>query len=63
MSTKLTLEQVNNLSAKDFHETFVNVVECWPEAAIYVAALTPFHSFDSMIFAFNQYLHKISVEC
>lgn len=63
MSTKLSLEEVNKLSTKEFHTIFINVVECWPEAAIYVSALLPFLSVESMINSFQKYLNQVSVEC
>lgn len=63
MSSKLSLDEINKLSPREFHEIFVNVVESWPEAAIYVSALLPFPSIESMINSFQRYLNQVSVEC
>lgn len=60
--TKLTLEQLNALPVSEFHKTFENVVECWPEAAIFCSAMLPFKSFEAMIVTFENYLHRLSTE-
>uniref|UniRef100_A0A8D8CCK6 2-oxo-4-hydroxy-4-carboxy-5-ureidoimidazoline decarboxylase n=1 Tax=Culex pipiens TaxID=7175 RepID=A0A8D8CCK6_CULPI len=62
MRTKLTLEQLNALPVSEFHKTFENVVECWPEAAIFCSAMLPFKSFEAMIVTFENYLHRLSTE-
>ncbi|XP_055542100.1 2-oxo-4-hydroxy-4-carboxy-5-ureidoimidazoline decarboxylase-like [Wyeomyia smithii] len=62
MKTKLSLEQLNALSPVEFHKTFENVVECWPEAAIFCSAMAPFRSFESMITVFENYLQRLSNE-
>ncbi|XP_058447737.1 2-oxo-4-hydroxy-4-carboxy-5-ureidoimidazoline decarboxylase-like [Malaya genurostris] len=62
MQTKLSLEQLNALTSAEFHKVFENVVESWPEAAIFCSAMTPFKSFDSMITTFDNYLHRLSRE-
>ncbi|XP_062551663.1 2-oxo-4-hydroxy-4-carboxy-5-ureidoimidazoline decarboxylase-like [Armigeres subalbatus] len=62
MRSKLSLEQLNELSPADFHKIFDNVVECWPEAAIFCSAMLPFKSFDSMISIFENYLQRLSTE-
>ncbi|XP_055600150.1 2-oxo-4-hydroxy-4-carboxy-5-ureidoimidazoline decarboxylase-like [Uranotaenia lowii] len=62
MRTKLTLEQLNALSPTEFHKVFENVVECWPEAAIFCSAMLPFKNFDTMIYLFENYLQRLSDE-
>ncbi|XP_053663286.1 2-oxo-4-hydroxy-4-carboxy-5-ureidoimidazoline decarboxylase-like [Anopheles marshallii] len=56
---KLSLQQLNALPPAEFHKTFENVIECWPEAAIFCSALLPFKSFDAMIAAFENYLERL----
>ncbi|XP_053695620.1 2-oxo-4-hydroxy-4-carboxy-5-ureidoimidazoline decarboxylase-like [Sabethes cyaneus] len=60
MRTKLSLDQLNALTPAEFHKTFENVVECWPEAAIFCSAMTPFKNFESMITIFENYLQRLS---
>ncbi|XP_055639707.1 2-oxo-4-hydroxy-4-carboxy-5-ureidoimidazoline decarboxylase-like [Toxorhynchites rutilus septentrionalis] len=60
MRTKLSLEQLNALAPTEFHKIFENVVECWPEAAIFCSAMLPFKSFDAMILMFENYLQKLN---
>lgn len=62
MRSKLTLEQLNALTPSEFHKVFENVVECWPEAAIFCSAMLPFKSFDAMITIFENYLQRLSDE-
>ncbi|XP_065092844.1 2-oxo-4-hydroxy-4-carboxy-5-ureidoimidazoline decarboxylase-like [Ochlerotatus camptorhynchus] len=62
MRSKLTLEQLNALTPNEFHKVFENVVECWPEAAIFCSAMLPFKSFESMIIIFENYLQRLSDE-
>uniref|UniRef100_A0A182LTK6 2-oxo-4-hydroxy-4-carboxy-5-ureidoimidazoline decarboxylase n=1 Tax=Anopheles culicifacies TaxID=139723 RepID=A0A182LTK6_9DIPT len=59
---KLSLQQLNALPPAEFHNTFANVIECWPEAAIFCSALLPFKSFISMIAAFENYLERLPAE-
>uniref|UniRef100_U5EXQ5 2-oxo-4-hydroxy-4-carboxy-5-ureidoimidazoline decarboxylase n=1 Tax=Corethrella appendiculata TaxID=1370023 RepID=U5EXQ5_9DIPT len=62
MKTKLSLQQVNDLSPNEFHQIFINVIECWSEGAIYVSALVPFKNFDRLIESFHRYLDQLSIE-
>ncbi|XP_055600377.1 2-oxo-4-hydroxy-4-carboxy-5-ureidoimidazoline decarboxylase-like [Uranotaenia lowii] len=62
MLTKLTLEQLNALSPSEFHDVFKNVVESWPEAAIFCSAVLPFKSIDSLCDTFDRYLDKLQDE-
>jgi 2-oxo-4-hydroxy-4-carboxy-5-ureidoimidazoline decarboxylase len=59
---KLTLKQLNELQPSEFHELFVNVVEHWSQAAIFVSALLPFKTYDQLFEGFNRYLDKLSTE-
>lgn len=56
------MEDVNALTTTEFHKLFINVVECWPEAAIFVSALLPFHSFDFMLSSFDRYLEQLHID-
>lgn len=60
--SKLTLELLNSLSAKEFHTTFGNVVECHPEAAVACSKKLPFASVDAVISTFDDYLQQLNVE-
>uniref|UniRef100_A0A182Q522 2-oxo-4-hydroxy-4-carboxy-5-ureidoimidazoline decarboxylase n=1 Tax=Anopheles farauti TaxID=69004 RepID=A0A182Q522_9DIPT len=62
MRPKLSLQQLNELSSAEFHKTFENVIECWPEAAIFCSALMPFKSFATLIAAFQNYLDRLPSE-
>ncbi|XP_049278910.1 2-oxo-4-hydroxy-4-carboxy-5-ureidoimidazoline decarboxylase-like [Anopheles funestus] len=62
MRPKLSLQQLNALQPAEFHTTFENVIECWPEAAIFCSALLPFKSFVSMIAAFENYLERLPAD-
>uniref|UniRef100_A0A182NAY1 2-oxo-4-hydroxy-4-carboxy-5-ureidoimidazoline decarboxylase n=1 Tax=Anopheles dirus TaxID=7168 RepID=A0A182NAY1_9DIPT len=59
---KLSLQQLNELSPVEFHRTFENVIECWPEGAIFCSALLPFKSFTTMIAAFQSYIDRLPAE-
>jgi 2-oxo-4-hydroxy-4-carboxy-5-ureidoimidazoline decarboxylase len=59
---KLTLTQLNELQPSEFHELFVNVVEHWSQAAIFVSALLPFQTYGHLFDGFNRYLDKLSAE-
>jgi 2-oxo-4-hydroxy-4-carboxy-5-ureidoimidazoline decarboxylase len=59
---KLTLTQLNELQPSEFHELFVNVVEHWSQAAIFVSALLPFKTYGHLFEGFNRYLDKLSAE-
>lgn len=57
MSQKLSLAAVNSLSSSDFESIFINVVECWPDAADSVFKSTiPAESFIVLLAAFDNYL-------
>uniref|UniRef100_A0A2M4CUY6 2-oxo-4-hydroxy-4-carboxy-5-ureidoimidazoline decarboxylase n=1 Tax=Anopheles darlingi TaxID=43151 RepID=A0A2M4CUY6_ANODA len=62
MESKLSLEQVNALVPGKFHKTFENVIECWPEAAIFCSALLPFKSLPALIHAFENYIERLPSE-
>ncbi|XP_058123667.1 2-oxo-4-hydroxy-4-carboxy-5-ureidoimidazoline decarboxylase-like [Anopheles coustani] len=62
MRPKLTLEQLNGLATAEFHKTFENVIESWPEGAIFCSALLPFKSFDGMITAFQNYIDRLPAD-
>lgn len=62
MRTKLSLDQLNALTPAEFHTIFENVVESWPEAAIFCSAMLPFKSFELMITTFENYLQRLSDE-
>lgn len=59
MSSKLSLQQVNELPAEQFIKIFTNVVECWPFAAEYVSTKAPFESTDKLLDEFDQYLSDL----
>uniref|UniRef100_A0A8D8GE21 2-oxo-4-hydroxy-4-carboxy-5-ureidoimidazoline decarboxylase n=1 Tax=Culex pipiens TaxID=7175 RepID=A0A8D8GE21_CULPI len=62
MFSKLTMELLNSLSAKEFHTTFGNVVECHPEPAVACSKKLPFASVDAVIATFDDYLQQLNVE-
>ncbi|XP_050072313.1 2-oxo-4-hydroxy-4-carboxy-5-ureidoimidazoline decarboxylase-like [Anopheles maculipalpis] len=59
---KLSLQQLNELTPGEFHKTFENVIECWPEAAIFCSALLPFKSFVTLVAAFENYLERLPAD-
>lgn len=59
---KLTLEKVNNLPIAEFHQIFANVIELWPQAAIYCSALAPFRTVQQLIDSFQNYLSVIPAD-
>lgn len=61
-SRPFTLEEINQLSVDQFKEKFINVVECWPEAGTFAAALLPFRNVDHLVFAFHHYLDQLPAE-
>ncbi|XP_052871398.1 2-oxo-4-hydroxy-4-carboxy-5-ureidoimidazoline decarboxylase-like, partial [Anopheles cruzii] len=61
-TTRLTLEQLNALAPVEFHKAFENVIECWPEAAVFCSALLPFKSFTTMTNAFENYIERLPTE-
>lgn len=56
------MSQVNSLSDPEFHKKFENVIELWPQAAIFCSAIRPFHTTDVLIWAFQNYLEKLPLE-
>ncbi|XP_063707776.1 2-oxo-4-hydroxy-4-carboxy-5-ureidoimidazoline decarboxylase-like [Culicoides brevitarsis] len=58
---KYTLAEVNALTPSEFHEIFINVVELCSVAAVFVSALSPFHSLESLIRGFDVYLSQLNV--
>lgn len=59
MSKLLTLEQVNQLTHKEFQQLFKNVVELWPTAAEEVSAGLPYATVDELVGKFEEYLENI----
>ena len=59
MSDKLSLSGLNQLNPAEFHETFRNVIESWPEGATRIAQLLPFTSVNHLVEAFDAYLDGI----
>uniref|UniRef100_A0AAG5DQA0 2-oxo-4-hydroxy-4-carboxy-5-ureidoimidazoline decarboxylase n=1 Tax=Anopheles atroparvus TaxID=41427 RepID=A0AAG5DQA0_ANOAO len=62
MYPKLTLQQLNALTTAEFHKRFENVIECWPEGAIFCSALLPFKNFDGLITAFQNYISRLPTD-
>lgn len=58
----MTLKQVNELSYKQFHSLFENVIESWPEGAVFVSALAPFPKVTDLIKAFDNYLERLNAD-
>lgn len=58
--TRLTLEEVNNLSSNDFIQIFGNIIERCPIAAIKILKYRPFHTVQDLIKAFNGYLDTLN---
>ena len=59
---KFTLEELNRLSPLEFHKLFENVVEHWPEAAIYCSAIMPCKNVETILNTFSRYLDQMTVE-
>ena len=53
---------MNELTYKQFHTIFENIVECWPEAAFFVSALVPFSKVENISRAFDEYLERLNCE-
>lgn len=53
---------MNALPPSDFHKIFINIVELWSEAAVFVSALSPFHSLEGLIRGFEVYLGQLNPE-
>lgn len=52
---------MNELPPAEFHEKFINIVELWSEAAVFVSALAPFHSLEGLIRGFDVYLGQLNL--
>lgn len=61
-SAKYSLAEINALPPTDFHKVFINVIEFWSEAAVFVSALAPFPSLEAIDRAFEDYLTRLNRE-
>jgi 2-oxo-4-hydroxy-4-carboxy-5-ureidoimidazoline decarboxylase len=61
-SVKYTLSEINALPPTNFHKVFINVIEFWSEAAVFVSALAPFPSLEAIVRAFEDYLMRLNIE-
>lgn len=59
-SNKLTVEQLNNLSASDFQKKFQNIIEHSTEIIAYIFTKQPFHSVNDFISTVNTYVTNLS---
>lgn len=60
MSKKLTIDEVNKLSAIEFQQVFENVIESWPEAAKNVSQSLPITNLQDLLDKFVNYLTALN---
>lgn len=60
MSRKLTIKEVNKLSAIEFQQVFQNVIESWPEAAKTVSQSLPIDNLEDLLDKFIRYLTALN---
>lgn len=63
LQAKLTLVQLNALTAEQFVARFHNVIESWPQAAVSVADQLPkFYTLDAVAEAFQRYIDTLAAD-